>query len=113
MKTKIIRLGTSDRFDQKYMDGRIDLHVLELEGNPDTVAKAEKIRYDVLRECADGLYEIYVSSYSMSQLDALFERQNVTCLKELMLKAVTDRNYYLLSLLSAEKILEARRTGIF
>ena len=71
-----------------------------------------KTRIILLLQTAAELYDYYTNNCSMKQLDALFERARVKNLRELMRKAVTDRNYYLLSLISAEQILKAERSGL-
>ncbi len=110
LKCVTIRIGT---YDRKYMDGRLELRVLALEGDPETVAAAEALRYARLDRSAVELQEFYTSTYSMRQLDELFAAERVLNLKELLRKTVTDRNFYLMSLLSAERILEADRAGLF
>ena len=113
MKCVTIRIGTSCPYDRKYMDGRVELRVLALEGDPETVAAAETLRYERLDRSAVELQEFYTSTYSMRQLDELFAAERVLNMCELLRKAVTDRNFYLMSLLSAERILEADRAGLF
>ena len=110
MKTEIIRIGTSCSYDKKYMDGRVDLHVLVLEeGTPEEIEAAKALRYEKLNACAVELQEFFTECFSMRQLDERFAAAKVDNLKELIRKAVTERNIYLLSLISAPKILDAER----
>ncbi|MBR5361794.1 MAG: hypothetical protein IK134_00505 [Oscillospiraceae bacterium] len=113
MKCVMIRIGTSCPYGRKYMDGRLELRVLALEGDPETVDAAEALRYARLDRSAVELQEFYTSTYSLRQLDELFAAERVLNLKELLRKTVTDRNFYLMSLLSTERILEADRAGLF
>ena len=112
MKTEIIRIGTPSRGDVKYMGGKFPMRVLVLEGTPEEVAAASELRYAKLNECAAELQDFFVSCFSMRMLDERFAEEHVTSLKELLLKQVQFRNYYLLSLTSARKILEAAEQDI-
>ena len=112
MEYKSIQLGTACSDERKYLDGQFRLRVPVLEGEPEAVAAAEALRLAHLNQTAVELYDYYTNNCSMKQLDALFERARVKNLRELMRKAVTDRNYYLLSLISAEQILKAERSGL-
>ena len=44
MKSEIIRIGKGTRYDKKYMDGRIDMRVLVLQGTPEDVLLASELR---------------------------------------------------------------------
>lgn len=107
MKTELIRFGTPCSYDKKYMNGKVGMRVLVLEGTPEDVAAAKALRYHKLNVCAVTLHDFFTSSFSARMLDQRFAAEKVLNLSELIRKVVTDRNIYLLSLTSARKILEA------
>ena len=95
MEYKSMQLGTASSDERKYLDGQFRLRVPVLEGEPEAVTAAEALRFEHLNQTVAELYDYYTNCCSMKQLDALFERAHVKNLRELLRKAVADRNYYL------------------
>lgn len=109
MKSEIIRIGKGTRYDKKYMDGRIDMRVLVLQGTPEDVLLASELRRCRLNRTAVMMYDYYTTHFSVKQLDELFADSHADNLKELIRQAVISQNIYLLSLFSAEVILSAEQ----
>ncbi len=105
MKREIIRIGTPNKLNHKYLNGQFELLVLGVTGrDPDTVQAAEAARHALLEEEAARLYKQY-TAMPRKELCQLFQAYGVRCLSELICSLVTRTHMLLLSLAEAGQIL--------
>lgn len=111
MRTKYVTVGFNDENgDPKYSNGKCRIRTLVLQGDPDTVQKAEKCRREMLRQEAAHLYNVYMDC-STKELDELFRIYKVSCLSELMQTRILHRMFVLLAYREAEEVLEICSTN--
>ena len=105
MKREIIRIGTPNKLNHKYLDGQFELLVLGVTGrDPDTVQAAEAARLALLEEEAARLYKHY-TAMPRKELSLHFQTYGVPNLSELICSLVTRTHMLLLSLAEAGQIL--------
>ncbi len=105
MKREIIRIGTPNKLNHKYLDGQFELLVLGVTGrDPDTVQAAEAARLALLEEEAARLYKHY-TAMPRKELGLHFQAYGVPNLSELICSLVTRTHMLLLSLAEAGQIL--------
>ena len=109
MKRVKVRVGVGDRYDKKYMDGRFDISVPVLSGeSEEAIREAEKLRFEKLNDIACIMHKNY-TTYTVKELDAVFELYHVSSLKELIKLQLGDFYYDMMVMLTAEEILCADR----